>query len=209
MLGTQFLMVAGHAALAVLILTGAIELWMVVIWAVANGVLWAVAAPAMNTLLPRLIEPPAMPSAVALISGIWSAMRIVGPASAGVLIAFVGTGHAFTVCAAVNGLAFFVMLAIRPAPRRADAADDGDDGGVRAGLRFVFSRPVFVATIGLSFFTSVFGSSYVILLPIFADEAARGGLGGLRLHGGDGGHRLAGRGRGGSSASASASGRAR
>ena len=169
MIGTQFLMVTGHAALAVLILTGLIEMWMIIGWAIANGVLWAVAAPSMNALLPRLIEPPAMASAVALISGIWSALRIVGPASAGVLIALVGTGHAFSACAAVNGLAFFVMLMIHVAPRDSTARD-GDDRGVMAGVRFVFGRPVFLATIGLSFFTSVFGSSYVILLPIFADD---------------------------------------
>ncbi|MDE2697180.1 MAG: MFS transporter [Chloroflexota bacterium] len=170
MVGTQFLMVIGHTALAVLILTGLIEMWMVIAWAVSNGVLWAVAAPAMNTLLPRLIEPPAMSSAVALISGIWSALRIVGPASAGVLIALVGTGHAFSVCAAVNGLAFIVMLMIRLAPRERSEGADDDDGGIMAGLRFVFGHPVFLATIGLSFFTSVFGSSYVVLLPIFAND---------------------------------------
>ena len=170
MVGSQFLMVTGHTALAVLILSGLIEMWMIIGWAVGNGVLWAVAAPAMNTLLPRLIEPPAMASAVALISGIWSALRIVGPASAGVLIALVGTGHAFSVCAAVNGLAFVVMLMIRVAPRDPNEQRDEHEAGVMPGLRFVFGHPVFLATIGLSFFTSVFGTSYVILLPIFADE---------------------------------------
>ena len=170
MIGTQFVMLVGHVAIAVLILSGLVELWMVIVWAVANGVLWAVAVPAMNTLLPRLIEPPAMASAVALISGIWSAMRIVGPASAGVLIALVGTGHAFSVCAAVNGLAFIVMLMIRVPRRDTSEQHDEDDGGIMGGARYVFSHPVFLATIGLSFFTSVFGSSYVILLPIFADD---------------------------------------
>lgn len=170
MIGTQFVMLVGHVAIAVLILSGLVELWMVIAWAVANGVLWAVAVPAMNTLLPRLIEPPAMASAVALISGIWSAMRIVGPASAGVLIALVGTGHAFSVCAAVNGLAFIVMLMIRVPRRDTSERHDEDDGGIMGGARYVFSHPVFLATIGLSFFTSVFGSSYVILLPIFADD---------------------------------------
>jgi MFS family permease len=38
------------------------------------------------------------------------------------------------------------------------------------GFRFILARPLFFATIGLSFFTSVFGASYVILLPIFANE---------------------------------------
>lgn len=170
MLGTQFLMVTGYIALAALILAGLVELWMVIVWAAANGVLWAIAAPSMNTLLPRLIEPPAMSSAVALISGIWSAMRIVGPASAGVLIALVGTGHAFSVSAALNGIAFFVMLTIHVPVHVATARHDSDDGGMLAALRFVFGRPVFVTTIGLSFFTSVFGTSYVVLLPIFAND---------------------------------------
>ncbi len=170
MVGTQFLMATGQAVLAVLILTGLVELWMVIAWAIFTGVLWAVAAPSMNTLLPRLIEPPAMSSAVALISAIWSALRIVGPAGAGVLIALVGTGHAFSVCAALNALSFVVMLTIHVASRDATEREAGDDGGMRAALRFVFGRPVFVATIGLSFFTSVFGTSYVILLPIFAND---------------------------------------
>jgi MFS family permease len=179
MVGTQFVMLVGHVAIAALILSGLVELWMIIVWAVANGVLWAVAVPAMNTLLPRLIEPPAMASAVALISGIWSALRIVGPASAGVLIALVGTGHAFSVCAAVNGLAFIVMLTIRVPRRDTSEQDAGDDGGVLGGARYVFSHPVFLATIGLSFFTSVFGSSYVVLLPIFADDVLNVGSAGF------------------------------
>ena len=38
------------------------------------------------------------------------------------------------------------------------------------GLRYIFRRQLFLTVIGLSFFTSIFGMSYQILLPIFADE---------------------------------------
>jgi MFS family permease len=38
------------------------------------------------------------------------------------------------------------------------------------GIRYVLRNRVFFATIGLSFFTSVFGQSYVVLLPVFARD---------------------------------------
>ena len=180
MVASQFLIFVAHAVLAALILTGAVRLWMVIAWAAANGCVWAVGAPAANALLPRLIALGAMPSAVALISGIWSAMRIVGPACAGILIALVGTGQAFSVAAALTALSVVFLLAIRLPPRASPAADDGGgDLGVMAGLRFVFARPVFLATIGLSFFTSVFGGSYVVLLPLFADDLLEAGATGF------------------------------
>lgn len=176
---SQFLIFAAHGVLAVLILTGAVRLWMVVAWAVANGCVWAVGAPATNALLPRLIGAGAMPSAVALLSGIWSAMRIVGPASAGILIALVGTGQAFSLAAVLTAASIFFLLAIRLPPRASSPGDGDGDPGVMAGLRFVFARPVFLATIGLSFFTSVFGGSYVVLLPLFADDLLEAGATGF------------------------------
>ena len=181
MVASQILIFAAHAVLAALILTGAVRLWTVVAWAAANGCVWAFGAPSANALLPRLIAPAAMPSAVALISGIWSAMRIVGPACAGILIALVGTGQAFTLAAALTALSVVFLLAIRLPPRAPAAEEDGGDLGVMAGLRFVFARPVFLATIGLSFFTSVFGGSYVVLLPLFADDLLEAGATGFGL----------------------------
>ena len=47
------------------------------------------------------------------------------------------------------------------------------------GVRYIARERIFFATIGLSFFTSIFGLSYVILLPIFADEILNAGVTGF------------------------------
>lgn len=47
------------------------------------------------------------------------------------------------------------------------------------GLRYIFERKVFFATIGLSFFTSLFGTSYVVLLPTFATSVLNTGARGF------------------------------
>ena len=166
---SQVLSFAGHLVLGLLIVTDVVALWMVVIWAVSTGSFAALAAPSMSALLPRLIDRRAMSSAVALNSGVWGAMRIVGPALSGILIAVVGTGQAFFVAAATMAISVGVLLTIRLGPRPALPASVAQSG-VMVGFRFIWSRPLFLSIIGLSFFASVFGSSYVVLLPIFAED---------------------------------------
>lgn len=169
MLLSQILSFVGHFLLGLLIVTDVVELWMVIVWAASTGSFAALAAPSMSALLPRLIGREAMSSAVALNSGVWGAMRIAGPGLSGILIALVGTGQAFFVAAATMGLSVFVLLTIRLGPRTSQPATEAQSG-VMAGFRFIWTRPLFLSIIGLSFFASVFGSSYVVLLPIFAED---------------------------------------
>jgi len=166
---SQVLSFVGHFVLALLIVTDVVTLWMVIVWAASTGSFAALAAPSMSALLPRLIDRRAMSSAVALNSGVWGAMRIVGPAISGILIALVGTGQAFFVAAATMALSVGLLLRIKLSPRTAAPATAAQSG-VMAGFRFIAARPLFLSIIGLSFFASVFGSSYVVLLPIFAEE---------------------------------------
>jgi MFS family permease len=154
--------------LAVGILMQVVNVWMLIGWAITVGALAALGVPAQAAILPRLIDMRAMSSAVALISSIWNTMRIVGPAAAGVLIAAIGIGQAFFVTALGFALSAILIATLRlqPLARGAQAGS----GGMLEGFRFILGHRVFLATIGLSFFTSVFGMSYNTLLPIFAED---------------------------------------
>lgn len=169
----QGLTAVAHLALAVLTVTEIVTIWMLLAWAVLVGVLAALTNPAQNALLPRLIDMRVIASAVAYVSSIWNSMRIIGPAIAGVLIAVVGTGNAFFVSAAGFAVSTVLIAALRLKPL--DRSANVDDGGMLEGVRYIFRHRIFFATIGLSFFTSLFGMSYVVLLPIFADEILGGG----------------------------------
>ncbi len=166
-----------HLALGLLTVTGVIEVWMVLVWAAVTGALGALTNPAQNALLPRLIERSAMASAVALNGAIWNGMRIIGPALAGIVIAVVGIGQAFFVTAAGFALSTYLVATLRLAPL--ERTDGLADSGMFAGLRYIAHNRIFLATIGLSFLTSIFGSSYVVLLPIFAEDILSAGVRGF------------------------------
>jgi MFS family permease len=165
---TQTLTALLSLLLAVGILLNVVNIWLLIGWAITVGSLSAVGVPALSAIVPRLIDMRAMASAVALTSSVWNTMRIIGPAAAGVLIAAVGIGEAFFVTAVGFTLSAFLIATLRidPLERRSDA----ERGGMLEGLRYILGHRVFLATIGLSFFTSVFGMSYQTLLPIFADD---------------------------------------
>jgi MFS family permease len=179
LIASQGLTTVFSFALAIVILAGAATIEFVIAWSIAVGALAALANPAQQAILPRLIEMRAMASAVALNSMVWNTMAIVGPASAGVLIALVGTGQAFFVTALGFALSTFLVILLRLAPE--PGKDVGAGGGMFEGVRYIFANQLFLATIGLSFFTSLFGASYQRLLPIFADDVLDVGSSGFGL----------------------------
>ena len=172
----QTLTTVAHLVIAILTVAGLIEVWMVLVWSAVTGALVAITNPAQNAMLPRLIDRSAMVSAVAYTSAVWNSMRIIGPAAAGVVIAFVGIGQAFFVTTAGFAISTLLIATLRLEPRPPAA---GADSGMLAGVRYIFANPIFLAVVGLSFFTSIFGMSYVVLLPIFADDILHSGAQGF------------------------------
>ena len=166
-------------AMGVAIVAGAASLWLVFAWSVIVGALLAIATPAQNAILPRLIDMRAIGSAVAYTNAVWNTMRIVGPAAAGLLIAVIGTGQAFFVTAAGFGISAIVIQTLHLAP--IEVRTERDTGGMFEGMRYIMRNQVFFATIGLSFFTSLFGTSYVVLLPAFATDVLHAGVRGFGL----------------------------
>ncbi|MBX7110712.1 MAG: MFS transporter [Dehalococcoidia bacterium] len=168
-------------ALAVAVVLDVANVWIAVLWAAVLGALMALANPAQSAILPRLIDMRAIASAVAYTSAAWSGMRIVGPFAVGILIAVIGTGQAFIVTAAAFAISALLLQRLRLAPVERRGTHAEHDGGMLEGARYIFRNKLFLATIGLSFFTSVFGSSYIVLLPTFADDILHVGARGFGL----------------------------
>ena len=167
-----------HLALGLVTVAGIVELWMVLVWSALVGALAALTSPAQNAMLPRLIDRSAMASAVAFNTAIWNSMRIIGPAAAGLVIAAVGIGQAFLVTATGYAISTLLVASLRLGPLETHE-ENPEHEGMWAGVRYVLAQPVFFAIIGLSFFSSLFGRSYVVLLPIFADDVLGVGVRGF------------------------------
>jgi len=168
-------------ALPFLIFAGLANIWVVIAWAILTGILAAIGNPAQQSMMPRLIEMRVMPSAVAMTSMIWSSMRIIGPAAAGVLLAVIGTAEAFFVTAVGIAISTILIGTLNPRARVHTPIAEGQRDDMWTGVRYILGHRLFLATVGLSFFTSVFGMSYQFLLPVFANEVLGVGVTGFGL----------------------------
>lgn len=133
----QAAMGAQALLLAALTLTHVVQVWQVYVLALALGTVRVFEIPTRQTFLLEMVGPENLRNAVSLNSVLPNAARAIGPAFAGVLIAFVGAG----VCFLINGASFIAIVAMLvamdvtdlvPTPRIARA-----DGQLREGIRYV------------------------------------------------------------------------
>lgn len=137
---TQALMGALALALGVLTVTGVVRLWHVYLFAFLFGCASAFDAPVRQTFVAELVGDRELANAVALNSTSFNAARMIGPAAAGFIIAWVGTGWAFL----TNGISFVAVLAslsllrtgeLRERARRAFARQPARRLSLRMGAR--------------------------------------------------------------------------
>jgi MFS family permease len=155
---------------AFLVFADLVEVWHVLAIAAVLGTSFAFDAPARQALLPHLVSRDDMQSAVALNSAVWQSNRIVGPIVAGLLIATVGIGFSYVVTSAGYLAGFFFVTRLRLPGSAVGTSRGSMWANIREGLAFIRRSSLFSSMIGLSFMTSIFGYSYVVLLPVFALE---------------------------------------
>jgi MFS family permease len=128
--------------LAVLDLSGNLQLWELYLMAGALGMINAVDNPTRQTFVVEMVGRDELANAVTLNSVMVNAARAIGPAVAGILIASVGSGWCFL----VNAVSFgFVLLSLHamnrdelaPAPRV-----DRLRGQMKEGFRYVGRTPL-------------------------------------------------------------------
>jgi MFS family permease len=81
------------AVLAVLTVSGSVQLWMLYIFALLLGLGYAIYLPAQSAIVPRLVPRERLHAGNAITQGTFQLSRALGPVLAGVLIAFLGTSE--------------------------------------------------------------------------------------------------------------------
>lgn len=175
LLATQCAMGLTGLALAVLTLTGHVQVWHVYLTAFLLGLVTVVDNPARQSFVAEMVGPEQLANAVSLNSANFQSARLVGPAVAGVLITAVGSGYAFL----FNGLSFLApiagLLLMRPAElHKVERAPRGK-GQLREGLKYVASRPELIWPIVLVGFIGTFGFNFPIWLSAFVDDVYHSG----------------------------------
>ncbi|MGH3747148.1 MAG: MFS transporter, partial [Micromonosporaceae bacterium] len=79
-------------ALGLLVVTGTAELWHVFVFAATFGCVNAIEVPTRQAFVSELVGHDLLPNALSLNAAVFNSARIVGPAAAGLLIAWLDTG---------------------------------------------------------------------------------------------------------------------
>ncbi len=165
---TQGVMGALALGLGLLTVTGAVQLWQVYLFAFLLGCAAAFDAPARQTFVAELVEPPLLSNAVGLNSTSFNIARLIGPAVAGLLIAAVGTGWVFLINAASFAAVLISLVRLGRHRLRSSPRAPRRPGDFVEGFRYVRRHRDLLVVVVMFFLIGTFGANFPIFLSTMA-----------------------------------------
>jgi MFS family permease len=180
MMITQLAQFGVSSMLVSLTVTGRITPLLLYLASVLLAICTALETPARQAIVPNLVPTAELTGALAVNSLQRDAGNIVGPALAGVLLAFGGPAY----CYALDASSWLVMLvalfAISNATTSPGPSQTRPLRSLSEGLVFVWAHPVILSCMVLDFGATLFGSARA-LYPIYARDILAVGAVGLGL----------------------------
>lgn len=162
LLWTQLAMGVCGLAIGLLVVTGTAQLWHAYLAALCLGLASAIDAPARQAFVSELVGQDKVANAVALNSASFNTARLTGPAIAGVLIAWVGTGPVFLLNAASFAAVIISLFRIRTSELAPATLAVRGKHQVAEGLRYVRRRPDLVLVLVMVGVLGAFGMNFPI-----------------------------------------------
>lgn len=174
-LATQIFSMVQASLLALLMLSGHIQVWHIILLSFAMGLINSVDVPARQALLVKLIDKKEdLSNAIALNSSLFNGSRLFAPAIAGFLISLLGEGFCFLINA-VSYIAVIGGLLLMRVPEEASIPKaEPIMKNLIEGFRYVFGFAPVRSLILLLALMSLVGASHAELIPIFAEKILHG-----------------------------------
>lgn len=175
-IATQTAAMLQATVLALLILSGAVQVWHILVLITMLGAVMGFDTPSRQAFLLEMVgERSDLPNAIALNSSIFNLARLIGPAIAGIAIAAVGEGWVI----AINAVSYIAVLSsllrMRLTPVRRPRASAGVLSHIREGFRYAFGFAPIRSILLMVATVSVVAVPFTVLLPVVATEVLGGG----------------------------------
>jgi MFS family permease len=159
--------------LGLLVITGAVHLWHVYLFAVALGAVSSIETPTRQAFASEMVGPALLPNALALSAATFNTARIIGPAIGGVAISALGIGPVFVINGLSYGAAMYALFRMRPQElfRAEPGTVSRAQARVRDGLRYVSRRADLVLPMALIAVVGGFGFNFQLTLAVLAKNA--------------------------------------
>ncbi|OLD42191.1 MAG: hypothetical protein AUI83_19465, partial [Armatimonadetes bacterium 13_1_40CM_3_65_7] len=170
MLSTLSVISAAALMLALLTATGHIAIWHIVAISMVSGAANALFGPAMQAVIPSIVEEDQLLNAISLNSVQFNLARTIGPVLAALAYHPLGPAGCFALNAA-GFLAMVLMIGRVRIPRHVRGSSPPVLRALREGLGYARVHPVIGPALLLAAVMSIFGFPYIILLPALARDA--------------------------------------
>ena len=176
LIATQTFAALQAALLAGLVLSGAFEIWHLVAMALLLGVIAGLDTPVRHSLFISMVgKRDDLPNAVALNSFLMNGGRLIGPSIAGLALIYVQEGYAFL----FNALTYLGVVwwawSLPSLPRTGAAPPAGFAESLREAAVYTWRHRQIRELLALVACIAFFGSSYLVLMPVFARDVFGGG----------------------------------
>jgi len=176
LLTTQILFLVQATVLAILALTGVIQVWHIVLLSIIFGCISAFDTPSRHSFVIEMVERKEdLGNAIALNSLMFNGARLIGPSIAGVMLATTSEG----VCFLINAISFiFVigsLLLMHIQKKEFPVKETKMFRELKEGFDYTFGFAPIKHIIILLSIVNIMGASYQVLMPVFAKEVLHGG----------------------------------
>jgi len=175
---TQITLMIQAFVLALLVWSGHVTYWHVLILAVFLGLINTLDTPTRQSFMPELVAKKDLRSAIGLNSAIFNVARMIGPALSAVLMAKYGTGLLFF----FNGISFipviFGLYLIKTNPPENKTVRKKVLVEILEGLRYIRQSPPLRSTVLSMLAVGTFVMNFNVIIPLYAAEVLKQGVNG-------------------------------
>jgi len=165
----QLAMILNTLAIALLISTGVIQIWHLMVNSLLSGVLFSFIMPAEQAMVSELVDRQTLFNAVSLNSLGMGLMGIFSATLAGYLVEVVGVAGAYYVMVGCYLIALYALVRLpRTGGRGRTCASLWAD--LREGVRYIGAHSILLVLLGMVLARMVFGMPYRTFMPKFAQE---------------------------------------
>jgi MFS transporter, DHA1 family, staphyloferrin A biosynthesis exporter len=181
LLRTQWVLIVTAILFGALVASPYLHVWHIFLFTLITGVAWTVTEPVRMSMIPSVVPKAELANAVALNSGGFNLMKVIGPALGGVLIAWFGAAENFF----LQGTAYIGVLCMiywmHIPPQHAETRRATAYANLKEGFVYVWHTPAVLALMTLAYVPRVFAVPYQTLMPVFQKDVLKIGPDGLGL----------------------------
>ncbi|MFT4283406.1 MAG: MFS transporter [Protaetiibacter sp.] len=182
LLTTQLVATVSNGVLALLVLSGHVVVWQVMLIAAVGGVAGAVEGPSRSAFVSEMVGTARLRGAISLNATTFHLGGLLGPALSGVLIAAIGSGWSIAINAATTAIAVLAISLMRSHELVLTPKQPRSRGQIREAMRYAWRKPAIRWTLVLLAAVSTFGMNLPVLLASAADDTYGTGATGYGLY---------------------------